>query len=86
MILNDEGFKVSSRTAEALLMAEELIAQCQDKAHKELFMLFAQWLVGALKTSFSVPSRTARLLSEKIWEHYHTLRISNPFKEGISWN
>ena len=82
MVLNDEGFKFSSsRAAEALSMAEELIAWCQDKAHKELFTLFAHWLVGALKTCFDVPSRTARLRSEKIWEQYHTLRISKPLKE-----
>ena len=56
MVLNEEGFNVSSlRAAEALSMAEELIAWCQDKAHQELFMLFAQLLVGALKTCSMFP-------------------------------
>ena len=61
-------------------MAKELMTWCHD-AHKEEFVLFAQWLLDILRTCFMVSSRTARLRIEKMWEQYYVLRVSKPFKE-----
>ena len=62
MDLNDEGFKVPSpRAAEALPMAEELMA-CAKIKHTTNYSYTVSTVAGvsAVKTCLSVPSRTAR--------------------------
>ena len=82
IVLNDEGFKVPSpRAVETLSVAKELMTWCQDEAHKKEFTLFAQWLVFTLRTCFIVPGKASKLRCEKMWEQYHKLQVSKPFKE-----
>ena len=68
LVLNDDCFKLpSTRAAEALASARELVTWCGDPANREKF---SKWLVNTLKGSFVVSSRASRLRIEKMWEQY----------------
>ena len=83
LVLKDDTFRLPSPKAiEALSSATELVAWCNNKKDHEDLRKFSKWLVSSLKTCFEVSARSSRLHMEKVWESYHLLRVSMPFKDG----
>ena len=80
MVLKDDCFKVpSSQATEALEAASTLLDWCKEDTNKKQFIVFSKWLVVSLNNCFTVSDRKFSAQTEKMWEKYHELRVSDSF-------
>ena len=80
MVLKDDCFKVpSSQATEALEAASTLLDWCKEDTNKKQFIVFSKWLVVSLNNCFAVSDRKFSAQTEKMWEKYHELRVSDSF-------
>ena len=80
MVLKDDCFKVpSSQATEALEAASTLLDWYKEDTNKKQFIVFSKWLVVSLNNCFTVSDRKFSAQTEKMWEKYHELRVSDSF-------
>ena len=80
----DPGFNKlkSPQSVEALSIATKFLAWTDDPCNQVALSTFAKKLVGCLKEC--VPNnctRNLRTQREKMWNSFHTLRVSDPFQK-----
>ena len=80
MVLKDDCFKVpSSQATEALEAASTLLDWYKEDTNKKQFIVFSKRLVVSLNNCFTISDRKFSAQTEKMWEKYHELRVSDSF-------
>lgn len=81
LVLKDEGFSLPTVPARrALETAEKLLEWSGDIENKSAWRTFEDELIRSLIACFH-DHRSTRKRREQMWENYHKLRASAPFKE-----